>query len=615
MTNGRQTFDLGLVMAGAVSAGAYTAGVLDFLFEALDALEDARSGGDTAPLTAGLPEENPVFDPGHDVRIGAMAGASAGAMVTAIATTLLGTRVPPIGPGRRPDAASVGNPLYDAWVSEIHYDRLLGTADLAGGAPLRSLLDASALDAIVRRALAYSQRTDRVRSYVAERLPIYLCVSNLRGIRYSLSLDAEPDAGTEHQMSMHADHVGFCWHARPGGEGLPGLRSLAPGGDQGPWDQLGASALASGAFPVGLSAREVKRRFSDYEERQWYDPGQLLNPVRRRDKNGQEVVPSEDPASWLSRAGAGVTLPPVDRSVDHPGGVYDFVNVDGGVFNNEPLELCRTALAGPGGRNPRDPAEATRSVLLIDPFPNLFELDRAYDAEKERRLLVVLKRLVGAFTAQSRFKPDELALARDPGVASRAAIMPVRYEEPGNRKARYAIACGALGGFGGFLSKEFRHHDYMLGRRNCQRFLMRHLALPADPENGTENPLFARWPRDARLREPFAFRKTYRGADGVERQVLHLPIVPLLGRLASPDYTATPPWPVTPADLQLEDLRARIEARANGVKAALVRELRPTIWFRAAIEAVWWRKRDQWIERFAMAPIRSDLQSRSHNIR
>jgi hypothetical protein len=30
------TFEIGLVLAGAVSAGAYTAGVLDFLYEALD---------------------------------------------------------------------------------------------------------------------------------------------------------------------------------------------------------------------------------------------------------------------------------------------------------------------------------------------------------------------------------------------------------------------------------------------------------------------------------------------------------------------------------------------------------------------------------------------------
>jgi hypothetical protein len=37
-----RTFELAVVMAGAISAGAYTAGVMDFLFEALDAYEDAK---------------------------------------------------------------------------------------------------------------------------------------------------------------------------------------------------------------------------------------------------------------------------------------------------------------------------------------------------------------------------------------------------------------------------------------------------------------------------------------------------------------------------------------------------------------------------------------------
>jgi hypothetical protein len=57
-----------------------------------------------------------------------------------------------------------------------------------------------------------------------------------------------------------------------------------------------------------------------------------------------------------------------------------------------------------------------------------------------------------------------LALVRNPGVASRAAIMPVRDERPEDKvPAKYAIACGALGGFGGFLSKAFRYHDYCWG--------------------------------------------------------------------------------------------------------------------------------------------------------
>src|SRR5215211_3985172 len=100
-------------MAGAVSAGAYTAGVLDFLLEALDAIEDVRAGRDTGYLEKGKPGSNPVIDPPHQFRLKAMSGTSAGAMVTAILTTILGTRIKPVGPERRwSDDAPTGNPLY-----------------------------------------------------------------------------------------------------------------------------------------------------------------------------------------------------------------------------------------------------------------------------------------------------------------------------------------------------------------------------------------------------------------------------------------------------------------------------------------------------------------------
>ncbi len=43
-----------------------------------------------------------------------------------------------------------------------------------------------------------------------------------------------------------------------------------------------------------------------------------------------------------------------------------------------------------------------------------------------------------------------------------------------------ALQCAALGAFGGFFEREFRAHDYILGRRNCQKFLRDYFVLPAD---------------------------------------------------------------------------------------------------------------------------------------
>ena len=42
-------FRIAINMAGAISAGAYTAGVLDFLVEALDAWYQAKTGDEFVP--------------------------------------------------------------------------------------------------------------------------------------------------------------------------------------------------------------------------------------------------------------------------------------------------------------------------------------------------------------------------------------------------------------------------------------------------------------------------------------------------------------------------------------------------------------------------------------
>jgi hypothetical protein len=46
-----------------------------------------------------------------------------------------------------------------------------------------------------------------------------------------------------------------------------------------------------------------------------------------------------------------------------------------------------------------------------------------------------------------------------------------------------SLACGSLGGFGGFFSKELRIHDFMLGRRNCQKFIRKYFCVPESAEN------------------------------------------------------------------------------------------------------------------------------------
>jgi predicted acylesterase/phospholipase RssA len=593
-------FEIGLTMAGAISAGAYTAGAIDFLFEALDAIEDVRAGRDTSYLEPDKP--NPVFNPPHDVTISAMSGTSAGSMVTAIVAAVLGTRIKPIEAKRAvTDDTSTGNPLYDAWVNDIHYTYLLSNTDLKSKKEITSVLNSDRLDEIVSRTLKFATVTEYIRPYVSDPLSIYFCISNLRGVCYSLDLDAEKDVPNEYQMSMHADWIGFNWSSSGGSR--EGYTSITPGGDEKSWSQLGNAALASGAFPLGLAARALDRSFLDYENREWFIPGALLPPRRKKDKDGNDVEPAESPSSWESRAGEFQKVEPYKAKI-FEGSRYEFVNVDGGVFNNEPLELVRRELAGKNERNPRDARIAKRCVILIDPFPNTSELKSEFSVKAERGLLTVVKRLLAAMVAQSRFKLEELSLAKDPDVASRKAIMPVRYDSM-DKAAKFPLACGSLGGFGGFLSKAFRHHDYMLGRRNCQRFLSDHLVLPYDLKAGITNDLFAGW--DEYHISKFKVERTVKIGGEQRENLVHLPIIPLLGKLARSEYTALPLWPRKPLDVSRMALREAILDRAGALKEHLIENLGRG--WKLGIRGIWWWKEKDWAER-ALKIVDTSLKTR-----
>ena len=90
----------------------------------------------------------------------------------------------------------------------------------------------------------------------------------------------------------------------------------------------------------------------------------------------------------------------------------------------------------------------------------------------------MVKSLLPTLMTQARFRTDDLVKALDPNNYSRYLIAPHREDAATKMDARFRIACGALGGFGGFLDQSFRAHDYQLGRRNCQQFLRKTFGLP-----------------------------------------------------------------------------------------------------------------------------------------
>lgn len=493
-------FELGLVLAGAVSAGAYSAGVVDFLLEALAAHERRRGQGPDAPT--------------HRVRLKVLAGASAGGIVAGLAAATLAGRPPAAG----------GSVLRRAWVEAIDIAHLLRTEDLAApDAPVASLLDSTELARIAKAALDLEPRP-ALPPYVADPLALYLSVANLRGVPYRIGGGGPTDEG--HAMALHADHLQFAVTeaAAPPAAGEPILLPRRRIGETGsPWEALGRAALASAAFPFGLRARPLSRPAAVYGGRLWPVPNATPPPCTRL-----AAIPPDWP---------------------RPAGRYDFLAVDGGLMDNEPLELARRTLAGPGGRNPRGPYEASRAVVLVDPFP---EIAPPAAADLRDDLPRVAAALFAALKAQARFKPDELMLAMEEDVYSRFLIAP-RRREPDGSLTEPAICAAILGGFGGFLARDFRDHDYRLGRRNCQRFLQRRFVLAA------ANPLFEGW-RGERFRRPRAH-----GGGMIES----LPILPVW-----PEDLPEEPLPLRPtaAAVARAPLRAALDRRIGAVAGRLMKQ-------------------------------------------
>jgi hypothetical protein len=119
-------------------------------------------------------------------------------------------------------------------------------------------------------------------------------------------------------------------------------------------------------------------------------------------------------------------------------------------------------------------------------------------------------------------------------------------DDPRTQSNGYDLASGALGGFGGFLHESFRHHDYLLGRRNCQQFLAEHFALPAS------NPLYENWNPALRVQDGRGWGIVNSG---------ELPLIPLIGPCRDPE--PLPPWPNDP--VPLDQLKAACTRRMNGV--------------------------------------------------
>lgn len=480
-------------MAGAVSAGAYTAGVLDFLIEAMDCWYEARD--EQRRLRGDDVESWSV--PAHDVRLEALTGASAGGMCAAISSLALQDEFAHVRQANPPEGDAV-NRLYQSWVRSIDVVPLLGTVDLPNGqGPIRSILDSTPISDIANAALIPPVQ-HRIRPWVADPLSVAVTLSDLRGIPYSV--DEANKGSFEERIAYHADEIHFAISGSTS-QTTPAmipLNYLDPNDPE--WQTLRTAAMATGAFPLMLASRVISRSRDDYANRLW----SVSNATR--DEFGKCESDIKIEPAWDAN-----TVP----------AAFDNVYADGGITDNNPFELARQYLAeaagNPDGHNPRTPEAANAAVISVAPFPGDEPFDPGYDAGKQAELLSVAKALLGTLISQSRFQGEDLKLTRDPDVYSRFAIAPSDDLTP----ELAALLSAALGAFGGFVDMRFRDHDYQLGRRNCQQFLRTCFVLPED------NIVIATGVRKKpEILE--SFRKEYGTLDGGKWWYPVIPLMPAL---------------------------------------------------------------------------------------
>lgn len=508
----RPTFVLGITMAGAVSAGAYNAGVFDFLIQALEEWEKAKAAD-----AQQSPQNRAV--PSHDVQIPVISGASAGGITAALGLVAVaaGPRMPNGDSGQ--DVRCVLPLLHQAWVERISFvprqgqkRYLLDAHDLAKPGGVTSLLDASVIEDVANELVETAQPSGSPRPYLASNLHLFLTLTNLRGVPYKIAFTGE--GADAHMMSVHGDRVHYTWKGLGGTEFKS--KWLEGYGDHGVEIDLQtlqhdrdfrrrflAAAIGTGAFPIGLPARLIETHTDHYKGRAW--------PHAKPDDLG-EIEPA---------------FP------EHPDEKHsyqvDFAASDGGIVDNEPFELARwTIMRKPGEQNNPSADKAERAVLMVDPFPEPPAFDpelRGEKAQEQVWLRSVLAALFPALKNQARVKAIDLARTVHGEVFSRFLVAPSR-QIPGedtDKDAADPLASGVLEAFGGFLRREFPEHDYQLGRRNCQRFLERHFRLAA------ENAIFKNWPEKAKRVDRFHPQPGFRV------------VIPLFGSAAEP--VPPPKWP------------------------------------------------------------------------
>lgn len=501
--NENKTFHLGLCLAGSVSAGAYTAGVLDYLFETLAKWEERK-------------KQNIPDTPGHDVRISIIGGASGGGMTGILAATTLQDDIEPVPFPKTLDevlAERPGNKLYHSWVDMLGSDMfslMLDTSDIQKNKIL-SLLNSDFIDKMADELVRCEVKKIKVMpEYIYNPLKMFVTLTNLAGFPYEISYRGNTNLN-KYYMAIHNDYACFQMKGDNKNDGWINLDFFT--GEN--VESAKEAAMATGAFPVLLKSRIVRRKAKEVNAMKWMD---FVDPV-----SGDEYVTQ---------------------------------NVDGGLLNNEPFDKVRFVLNEiTGQKDPvanNDPDQFKSTILLVDPFPS----EKPSDFKIDTNLLKTFGYTVDCLIGQGRAKPGDLAKSVNPFLAGQFLIAPSRRvpcegAQEKQIQGERAIASAALNGFGGFINKEFRVHDYFLGRYNCEIMLRDYFVIPESSLG--KNQIFKEGYAGVDKSKFCVIKKEKQIVNGKETEVekKYYPIIPVFtertGKFPIPVFSSGTNWPAISA--------------------------------------------------------------------
>jgi len=444
------SFPISICMAGAVSAGAYTAGAMAELLHAIRLWKN----NDVLPNC-----------PTHEIELKGFSGASAGSIQAVLSTLDLFSAS---------DSQELGR---DAWFKAT-IEKMLDLSDLNDEQGVRSILNSDVLKNIADKQIDKHRWAEKWPKYIKEPFEVRLSVTNLRGVPYKVNLPA--DNSVDFGMSTHNEYLRFNFSKKTN-LSYNHHNILFGSKHKFDYDRLVEGALASSAFPLAFSPIELKRprvgKKDFHNEKKWMKPtsvDKISGDITKISYKAEKREPA-----WNTAYGP----------------TEDIVAVDGGATNNEPIIEAFKLLFDDdlSDWQQPDPEKPAGRVLMIDPFPNAVDREIQSDA---LRIDNTLGKLIGALIGHARFS-EPLMVSK--ALQNRVGL--VYPSLPGRSGKLMALRSGAIGGFTGFLKQSFVQHDYVLGRLNMRRFLRFHFTLPLN------NALFDKWRNDKSMVEAWKIIK------------------------------------------------------------------------------------------------------------